>query len=363
MIRKEGCKKMLRFNPEFGHARRSFLAPALRFFLIAIGVLAAHQCLAQEMSATSFAAERQLFRLPSEIPAPPENLPNPERVELGKMLFFDPRLSGSNWISCASCHNPLLGWSDGLPTGVGDGMRALGRKTPSLVNSGFNTINMWDGRAPTLEAQAWTPMLDSAEMHGSQEAILVKLKAIPGYVTAFEKAYPGEGITKETIGKAIASFERTIISRDSPFDRWVAGEDSALSDSAKRGFALFTGKANCTACHQGSNFTDQGFHNLGLKGSADPGRFAIVPVRISRGAFKTPTLRDVTLTAPYMHNGAYRTLDEVIDHYDRGGDAKENLDPNMRPLGLTDQEKRDLVEFLKGLTGKQQPVVLPRLPQ
>jgi cytochrome c peroxidase len=136
-----------------------------------------------------------------------------------------------------------------------------------------------------------------------------------------------------------------------------------MTPSAKRGFALFTGKANCTACHQGSNFTDQGFHNLGLKGNADLGRFAIVPIRVMRGAFKTPTLRDVALTAPYMHNGSYRTLEEVVDHYNRGGDDKENLDPNMKPLGLTDQERTDLVEFLKSLTGKQLTITLPRLPQ
>lgn len=348
---------------EAGPRRRILIGAVVLFAGVAIAGFMACASLAQDTSLSAGSADRRSFRLPAAVPAPAENAPTPERVELGKMLFFDPRLSGSNWISCASCHNPALGWSDGLPTGVGDGMRALGRKTPSIVDSGFNSLNMWDGRAPSLEAQAWGPMLDSAEMHGSKDAILRKLTTIPGYVAAFEKAYPGEGITKETIGKAIASFERTIVSRDSPFDRWVEGDESAVSDSGKRGFSLFIGKANCVACHQGSNFTDQGFHNLGLKGSSDPGRFAIVPVRISRGAFKTPTLRDVTLTAPYMHNGAYRTLDEVIDHYDRGGDDKENLDPNMKPLGLTDQEKKDLVEFLKALTGKQQPVTLPRLPQ
>jgi len=279
------------------------------------------------------------------------------------MLFFDPRLSGSKWISCASCHNPSLGWSDGLPTGVGDGMRALGRKTPSIVNSGFNSLHMWDGKVKSLEEQAWGPMLASAEMHGTQDQILVKLKSMPGYVTAFEKAYPGEGINKETVGKAIAGFERTVVSRDSPFDHWAEGDESAVTPSVKRGFALFTGKANCVACHQGGNFTDQGFHNLGLKGNADPGRFAIVPVRVALGAFKTPTLRDVALTAPYMHNGSYLTLEEVVDHYDRGGDDKENLDPNLKPLKLTDQEKRDLVEFMKSLTGTQMTITLPKLPQ
>jgi cytochrome c peroxidase len=329
-------------------------------FALILAEFPGHVTAAQDHTSS---ADKLSFRLPAEVPTPPENQPTPDRMELGKMLFFDPRLSGSNWISCASCHNPSLGWSDGLPTGVGDGMKALGRKTPSIVNSAFNTLNMWDGRMKSLEEQAWAPMLAPGEMHASQEQILVKLKAMPGYVTAFAKAYPGEGITRDTIGKAIASFERTVVSTDSPFDRWAQGDESAVTLSAKWGFALFTSKANCVACHQGSNFTDQGFHNLGLKGEVDPGRFAIVPVQISRGAFKTPTLRDVALTAPYMHNGAYRTLEEVIDHYDGGGDQKGNLDPNLKPLGLTEQEKKDLVEFLKSLSGRHTAMTFPTLPQ
>jgi cytochrome c peroxidase len=266
-------------------------------------------------------------------------------------------------MSCATCHNPSLGWADGLRTAVGDGMQVLARATPSIVNSGFNRLQMWDGRFSSLEEQAWGPMLASAEMHGSQEDILVKLKAVPGYVAAFDKAYPGGDITKETVAKAIANFERTVVSRDSAFDRWGQGDESVLNASAKRGFEIFTGKANCIACHQGSNFTDQGFHNIGLKGNTDLGRYAKVPIRVMRGAFKTPTVRDIALTAPYMHNGMYRTLEEVIDHYDRGGDDKENLDPNIKPLGLSDQEKKDLVEFLKSLTGKQPTITVPRLPQ
>jgi cytochrome c peroxidase len=319
--------------------------------------------LAQDNTTEAAVFNQRSFLLPSEIPAPSGNKPTADRIEVGKMLFFDPRLSGSNWISCATCHNPSLGWSDGLPKGVGDGMRALGRKTPSIVNSAFNSLHMWDGKMKSLEEQAWGPVLSSAEMHATQELVLVKLNAMPGYVSAFEKAYPGQGITKDTVAKAIASFERTVVSKNSPFDRWAEGDESAVTPSAKRGFVLFTGKANCVVCHQGSNFTDQGFHNIGLKGSGDPGRFALVPIRVSRGAFKTPTLRDVALTAPYMHNGSYRTLAEVVDHYDRGADDKENLDPNMKPLKLTDEEKKDLVEFLKSLTGTQPPVTLPKLPQ
>ena len=194
------------------------------------------------------------------------------------------------------------------------------------------------------------------------DQILVTLKSLPGYQRAFQKAYPGEGITKDTLAKAIASFERTIISRNSPFDAWIHGNEAAINPAAQRGFELFTGKANCIACHSGPNFTDDGFHNIGLQDDSDAGRLAKVPIKISKGAFKTPTLRDIAQTAPYMHNGAYRTLEEVIDHYDRGGDNRENLDPNIKPLALTDQEKQDLLHFLKTLTGQHPAVTLPELP-
>jgi cytochrome c peroxidase len=200
------------------------------------------------------------------------------------------------------------------------------------------------------------------EMNSTMDDILSKLKAMPGYVQAFDRAYPGEGITKDTVAKAVASFERTIISQGAPFDAWVHGKNRAISPSAQRGFDLFTGKANCVACHSGPNFTDEGFHNIGLGGD-DPGRFAKLPIKISKGAFKTPTLRDIALTAPYMHNGAYRTLEEVIDHYDRGGDDRSNLDPSIHPLGLSVLEKKDLLQFLSTLSGKQVAISLPRLPQ
>jgi cytochrome c peroxidase len=309
------------------------------------------------------AENMKTFRLPREVPAPANNKVTPERTYLGKMLFFDPRLSGSKRISCATCHNPGLGWSDGLPTALGHDGAVLKRATPTIVNAAFGELQMWDGRFHNLEEQALAPMQASAEMNGSMQQILARLRAIPGYSKAFDTAYPGEGITEATLAKAIASFERTIISKNSPFDRWVAGDRNAINRAAKHGFELFTGKAQCVNCHQAPYFTDQGFHNIGLKDNQDPGRYAKVPVKAMQGAFKTPTLRDVALTAPYMHNGAYRDLRDVIEHYDRGGDAKENLDPNIKPLGLTGAEKDDLLAFLQTLTGKQIIVTLPRLPQ
>jgi cytochrome c peroxidase len=302
---------------------------------------------------------------PAKPPEPAHNVGNPARVELGKTLFFEPRLSGSNWMSCATCHNPSRGWSDGLPTAIGHGMQVLKRATPPLMNCGFNTTLMWDGRAPNLEEQALGPIAAAVEMNQDLPGLIVKLSAIPGYLPMFEAAYPGEGISEKTIGKAIAAFERTILSGDSPFDRWRRGNARAVDASVKRGFALFEGKGNCVKCHQGFNFTDNGFHNVGLKNlgaEEDVGRFAQRRVKAAYGAFRTPTLRDVELTAPYMHNGIYGTLEEVVDHYDRGGDLAGNLSPNIAPLGLSAQEKADLVSFMKSLTGKQMVVTLPQLP-
>jgi cytochrome c peroxidase len=335
----------------------------VRDFMILSLACAAVTVLCATIALSQTKIEKSAFRFPANMPTPANNRVTPARVELGKMLFFDPRLSGSNWISCATCHNPALDWSDGLPTAIGDGMSTLKRSTPPIVNSGFNKLQMWDGRYRSLEEQALGPMEGHGEMNGDLNDILAKLQSIPGYGRAFQKAYPGEGVTKYSLAKALASFERTIVSKNSPFDTWLDGNQSAISPSAKRGFRVFAGKANCAACHSGPNFTDDGFHNIGLKDNNDNGRYELVPITISKGAFKTPSLRDIALTAPYMHNGAYRTLEEVIDHYDRGGDDKSNLDPNLKPLRLTNREKKDLVQFLRTLSGKQAAVTLPRLPQ
>ena len=303
------------------------------------------------------------FLRPMEVPQPSDNLLTPERAELGKMLFFDPRLSGSKWISCATCHNPALGWSDGLPTAIGHGMKVLGRSTPTILNTAYQKMQFWDGRARTLEKQALGPIEAEPEMAGNIEEVIKDLAEIPMYVKIFEKAYPGQGINKDTIAKALASFERTIVSSDSSFDRWLKNTNGSMSDAAIRGFEVFKGKANCAACHSGYNFSDNGFHNIGLKDMNDMGRYKIKPINVLKGAFKTPTLRDVALTAPYMHNGAYKTLEEVVEHYNEGGfENAGTLDPNMKPLHLSKKEKSDLVEFLKSLTGDAMEVALPQLP-
>ncbi|HEY5602980.1 MAG TPA: cytochrome c peroxidase [Gammaproteobacteria bacterium] len=309
-----------------------------------------------------FAAKKD-YLPPERVPEPENNKTTPERVELGKSLFFDPRLSGSNWISCGTCHNPALAWSDSLPTAIGVDMKVLGRSTPTILNVAYNKHQFWDGRSGTLEHQATGPIQADGEMAQDMPSLTRELVNIKGYLPLFEKAYPGEGISEETIGKAIAAFERTVVSNyNTPFDRWLRGDESAISAAAKRGFELFDGKARCNLCHMGHNFQDDGFHNIGLPNNTDDGRYAIKKVKVLKGAFKTPTLRNITKTAPYMHNGVYSTLEDVIKHYDKGGIAKANLSPTMKPLNLTASETQDLEQFLFTLDEEAKEFPLPVLP-
>ena len=309
------------------------------------------------------------WMLPEKIPHPADNKPTPARVELGKMLFFDPRVSGDGNMSCASCHNPMLGWSDGLPTARGFKSQVLGRATPTVVNSAFVEIFMWDGRKQSLEDQATGPMEAGVEMHTDFKKLFAFLRNNKGYVNAFEKAYPGKGINKDTLSKAIASFERTIISNTSPFDRWLKGDISAMSSQQVRGFQIFRdeNKGNCAVCHSAPNFSDDGFHNVGLSSfntaKADMGRFEQKPIRLMKGAFKTPTIRDISLSAPYFHDGSAKTLMDVVEHYEKGGVHNEFLSPNLKKLDLSQQDKKDLVAFMEALTSKQELVKLPVLPQ
>ena len=227
---------------------------------------------------------------------------------------------------------------------------------------------MWDGRKKDLEDQAMGPVQSDVEMNRPVADLIDWLNAHAGYLHAFTQAYPGEAIDAELISKAIASFERTIISNRSPFDAWVGGDHTAMTAQQVRGFAIFvdSNKGNCAVCHAGANFTDNGFHNIGLTSFGvdhpDLGRYAHKPVQSMKGAFKTPTLRDIAYTAPYFHDGSANTLEEVIDHYISGGLVKSNLSPNMKKLNLTDREKDDLVEFLKSLSSVQENFHLPILP-
>lgn len=327
---------------------------------------------------SSFANEKTIYKaghpslkgwLLPNVPYPKGNKPTKTRVKLGKMLFFDTRLSGDGNMSCATCHNPLYGWSDGLSTAKGFKSMVLGRASPTVINTAYNALQMWDGRKKSLEDQATGPMEASVEMNTNIPRMLKWLNNNEGYNKAFAKAYPGEAVDRKTVSKAIASFERTAISNDSPFDRWVKGNAGAMTKQQVRGFKLFVepGKGNCAACHQAPNFVDDGFHNIGLasygKKNPDVGRYAQKPLGIMKGAFKTPTLRDIALTAPYFHDGSAKTLEEVVAHYAKGGVVKTNLSPEMKKLTLSKQDKEDLVAFLKALTSKPKAVTLPILPQ
>lgn len=314
----------------------------------------------------SRAAGESFYEPVPEMKHPADNKWSKEKEELGKMLYFDPRLSGSNWISCATCHNPGLGWGDGLPRAIGDGQKELGRHSPTVINSGYFEIQMWDGRKKSLEDQARGPIEAAVEMNQDYEELVRELKAIPGYVKRFTNVFGKQSITIDNIAKAIATFERSVVSKNAPYDKYWAGDKSAMSDSAVKGMNLFFGKAKCSICHNGPVFTDSGFHNIGVKAAGplkeDLGRYNETKDEFDKGAFKTPGLRSISQSAPYMHNGTEASLEDVIEFYDRGGDVKENLSPFITPLGLTKQEKKDLVEFLKALDGEPIKVVFPDLP-
>lgn len=285
-----------------------------------------------------------------------------QKATLGKMMFFDPRLSGAKNMTCASCHNPSFGYETPVPGAVGAANEPLGRHAPTTLNMAWVKPYFWDGRAQTLEEQAAGPITADVEMNGKFEIIIEELNDVDDYVKWFAEVYPGEGITKENILKSIATYERTIVSGWSPFDRWVDGEEQAISESAKRGFSIFVGKANCAACHSGWNFTDNKFHDIGLY-TEDEGRAALDPKNPkAKHAFKTPGLRNTQYRAPFMHNGSLDTLEEVILHYETGGIERGSLSDDMVAFELTDAERQDLIAFLDTLTADKQDSSLPILP-
>ncbi|WP_159084206.1 cytochrome-c peroxidase [Saccharobesus litoralis] len=281
-------------------------------------------------------------------------------VELGKMLFFDTRLSVNGQQSCATCHNPDLGFSDGMAKGVGTKNNPLGRNTPHIYNMAWSSVLMWDGREPTLEQQALGPIASGQEMMLPLDELERRLNAVAGYRRLFKQAYDVDKITRDEIARAIAAFERTIVIDDTPFDRYLAGDTQAMSQDAIKGLALFKGKGNCTQCHDGPNFTDDSFHSLGIKDN-DPGRAAITGDKQFLGAFKTPGLRNTELTAPYMHDGSLTSLMDVVKFYNQGGGGAKHTSNLVKPLNLTAKEERQLVAFLKSLT---QPfeVDVPKIP-
>ena len=303
------------------------------------------------------------YRRPATIPFPKDNTYTPQKASLGKKLYFDTRLSVTSAQSCASCHSPGFGWGDGLAVGVGHGMAKLGRRSPTVVNAAWSAIFMWDGRLATLEEQALGPIESPGEMNMPIDRLMTRLESIAEYKPLFEAAFPGEGMKVKTLARAIATYERTVVSERAPFDAWIEGDEKAIPEDAKRGFALFNGKAQCAACHEGWNFTNEGFQDIGLP-SEDIGRGQFLPGVIKmQHAFKTPGLREIGRRGPYMHDGSLATLEQVIDHYDHAGVVRPSRSDLMRPLGLTAQEKSELVAFLKTLTSDLGPTAVPVLPR
>jgi cytochrome c peroxidase len=307
-------------------------------------------------------ALRKEYRRPAQVPYPKDDPYSKAKFELGRVLFFDPILSGSKVRSCATCHNPGLSWADGEQHAVGE--RELPLRAPTLLDVAWTPKLGWDGHFRDLESVAIGPLSSPENMNLPVHELVERLSAIPGYVKAFNGTYGKGDITQPRIEQALATFERSIVSSDAPFDRWIAGDPRAIDESAKRGFVLFNGKANCAACHSGWAFTDSSFHDVGVAAGDDIGRGRLFPTSVKlKYAFKTPTLRDVTRRGPYMHDGSVATLNDVIALYDRGGIERPSRDPEIHRLNLSDSEKADLVAFLQTLSGTPKPFAVPVLPR
>jgi len=322
------------------------------------------------------------------MPIPATNSQTPEKVELGKQLFFDRRLSGDGTMSCATCHDPQKGFSDDQAISLSYPTTRNWRNSPTLINVGFQKYLFHDGRARSLEEQALFPMMSAFEMNRNLDFLEEVIRSVPEYVEAFRKVFGGE-VTRERIAMAIAAFERTIISLDSPLDRFLKGDMSALSPAAAKGYEIFIGKGKCAECHDGVNLADDRFYALHVPENIeqekdprvaatrrfvakvshyddyrnlaeDPGRYLVTKNKVDWKAFRTPTLRDIAKTGPYMHNGIFDTLDQVIDFFDRGGGKGNTM---LKPLGLSEQEKKDLKTFLvEALSGADIVIRFPKVP-
>ena len=291
--------------------------------------------------------------LPTELPVPGDNPWTAERRALGERLFFDPVLSLDRTVSCSSCHRPELGFADGVPLSLGVGGRPGLRNAPSLLNRGYGTRFMWDGRFGSLEEQALEPIENELELALGVDRALERLAADTSYVEAFDGAFE-EGLCRDNLARALASFVRGLTFGDTRVDRFrELGDHAALEPLERTGLWIYESKGGCWKCHVGANFTDEGFHNTGV-GAVDgvprPGRFAVTGEEADRGAFKTPTLRGVALSAPYMHDGSLATLRDVVEFYREGGGPNAVLDPRIRPLDLTEAEVEALVAFLEALS-------------
>jgi len=321
---------------------------------IALGAVGVTSSRAEsEALPANLATMKQAYRRPPARPAD-----NPALVELGRQLFFDPMISASGKTSCASCHSPKAAWAANEPRSKGDSGQLTLRKTQTLIGIGYARAPFdWDGRNATLEAQAVSAIgtgsmsLFQLKAPVKVSDIVARIRASDTYPEKFRQALPGSAINLDAIVIALSAFERTIEPEEAPFDRWIAGDERAISDAAKRGFVLFNGKANCAACHEGWRFTDDKFHDIGTT-TTDRGRGReITESELMQFAFKTPTLRSVTQRAPYMHNGEFKTLADVMKHYVSGGIERPSRSPLMKPVPLTEFEQGDLIAFLQTLGG------------
>ena len=310
-----------------------------------------------QQAADPVAALKARFARPTFVPNPSGNPPTPAKIALGKRIFEDAELSATGTIACATCHDPKLAFADGEPKGKGVTNRRLARHTPSLWNVAWSPLLFWDGRASSLENQIRFPVEHPDEMGSSLENAVDRFSRHESYVRAFAQAFPRQDpqISPRTISQAVAAYERTLVSPPTRFDRWVAGEAGALTPSEVSGFAVFTGKGRCSNCHTGFAFTDHGFYDIGLPGT-DKGRGAEIGLPAADHAFKTPTLRELAWTAPYMHDGSLATLDDVVRHYESGGVARPTRSSDLPAnLALTVQERADLVAFLETLSSETPP--------
>jgi cytochrome c peroxidase len=293
--------------------------------------------------------------LSDDLQVPADNPVTREKVELGRFLYYDPRLSIAGDVSCATCHHPDKGFTDNEPVSKGHEGQKGARSAPTVVNSTYSYLQFWDGRAASLEEQALGPVENPIEMGNTLEGMIETVDSIPGYAPLFEAAFGDPEINADRVAKAIASFERTVLSGNSRWDRFMDGDTTALTEQEQRGWELFKGKAQCTLCHAGQTFSDSDFHNLGVGMDAvepDLGRYLVTDDEVDRGAFKTPSLRDISKTAPYMHDGSQDSLDVVMGFYNEGGEDNPWLSDKIKPLELTVEEMEDIIAFMLALDGE-----------
>jgi cytochrome c peroxidase len=289
------------------------------------------------------------------IPWPADNPYSPARAELGKILFFDVRLSANGMVSCTSCHEPDHGFAGSTPLSKGVTGKPGARHVPTLINRAWGKSQFWDGRAPTLESQVIFPVTDPNEMGMTTDLVVQRVRGIKGYAPLFAAAFGDDAVNFERIAKAIATFQRTIVSGNSPYDRYLAGDKSALTKQQKEGLDFFNRKGECAECHSGPNLTNEKFANVGIgmdRTVPNLGREAVTNKRGDFGKFKIPTLRDVTRRGPYMHDGRFKTLAEVLDLYSKGGIPNPQLDTRLIPFYMDEQTKQNLLAFLDSLNGE-----------